>query len=161
MVKKKKKAKKTVKRKKAVKKKKATKKKKSVKRKKTKAPEKKAKAKAQAKVKEKLIGNIEHFFSKISVAALKLKAPLSVGDMIHVVGPHNDFFQKIDSIQIEHNNVMKAKKGQDIGFKVKNRVRVTDTVFLAAKPALAPSPMPSPRIQPKKSEGGEPRFMSF
>ncbi len=160
MVKKKKKAKKTVKRKKAVKKKKATKKKKSVKRKKTKAPEKKAKAKAQAKVKEKLIGNIEHFFGKISVAALKLKSPLSVGDVIHIVGPHNDFCQRMDSIQINHKSVQKAKKGQDIGFKVKSRVRVTDTVFLAAnKPALAPRPTPT--IQPKKNEGGGPRFLSF
>ncbi|MEA3492792.1 MAG: hypothetical protein U9R38_00205 [Candidatus Margulisiibacteriota bacterium] len=146
---KRKKAKKTVKRKKAVKKKKSVKKKKTVKRKKTpkrkKSPKKKAKAKAQAK--EKLIGNIEHFFSKISVAAIKLKSPLTVGDMIHIVGPHNDFIQRIDSIQIEHKGVQKAKKGQDIGFKVKNKVRVTDSVFLSAKP--------------KKSEGGGPRFLSF
>lgn len=142
-----------------VKKKKVVKKKKAVKRKK--APKKKAKAqaKAKAKVKEKLIGNIEHFFSKISVAAVKLKAPLSVGDTIHIVGPHNDFCQRMDSMQINHKSVQKAKKGQDIGFKVKNRVRVTDTVFLAAKPALAPNP--TPIIQPKKSEGGGPRFLSF
>lgn len=155
-----KKKKKTVKRKKVVKKKKSVKKKKTVKRKKAKKQVKKKKGtKQKLKSKEKLIGNIEHFFSKISVAAVKLKAPLSVGDMIHIVGPHNDFCQRMDSMQINHKSVQKAKKGQDIGFKVKNRVRVTDTVFLAAKPALAPSP--TPIIQPKKSEGGGPRFLSF
>jgi hypothetical protein len=126
---KKKKIKKVVKKKKKkVAKKKVVKKKKSVKKRVV-----KKKVKAAAKNKEKVIGNIEHFFGKINVAALKLKSPLSVGDTIHIVGPHNDFCQRIDSIQINHKDVEKAKKGEDIGFKVKQKVRVTDTVYLAAK----------------------------
>jgi hypothetical protein len=102
------------------------------------SPKKKAKktrAKGQGSKKqgEKLIGNIEHYFGKISVAALKLKSPLSVGDLIHIKGPHTDFLQKVESMQIEHQNVQKAKKGQDVGIKVKEKCRVTDSIYLSAE----------------------------
>jgi hypothetical protein len=124
---KKKKAKRVMRRKKVVKKKKA---KRVMKGKKIKKAAKK-KVLAKKKLGEKYIGNIEHFFGHISVAAMKVKAPLSVGDTIHVLGPHNDFYQKIDSMQINHKDVAKAKKGQDVGFKIQQKVRVTDKVFLA------------------------------
>ena len=75
------------------------------------------------------IGKITHFFSKISVAVIELKAPLSVGDTIVVKGPNTDFEQVVDSMQIEHNNIQRAEKGQSIGLKVSQRVRETDTVF--------------------------------
>jgi putative protease len=75
------------------------------------------------------IGRITHFFSKISVAVIELKAPLSVGDMIVVKGPNTDYEQIVDSMQIEHNNVQRAEKGQSIGLKVAKRVRETDVVY--------------------------------
>lgn len=75
------------------------------------------------------IGRITHFFSKISVAVIELKAPLSVGDTIVIKGPNTDFEQVVDSMQIEHTNVQRAEKGQSIGLKVKDRVRETDTVY--------------------------------
>jgi putative protease len=75
------------------------------------------------------IGRITHFFSKISVAVVELKAPLSVGDTIVVKGPNTDYEQIVDSMQIEHNNVQRAEKGQSIGLKVAQRVRETDVVY--------------------------------
>lgn len=75
------------------------------------------------------IGKIVHFFSKINVAVIELKAPLSVGDTILIKGPNTDFEQTVDSMQIEHSNVQRAEKGQSIGLKVKDRVRETDTVY--------------------------------
>ena len=75
------------------------------------------------------IGQITHFFSKISVAVIELKAPLSVGDTILVKGPNTDFEQVVDSMQIEHNSIQRAEPGQSIGMKVAQRVRETDRVY--------------------------------
>ena len=75
------------------------------------------------------IGRITHFFSKINVAVIELKAPLKAGDTIVVKGPTTDFQQVVDSMQIEHNNVQTALAGQSIGLRVVQRVRETDVVF--------------------------------
>lgn len=75
------------------------------------------------------IGQITHFFSKISVAVIELKAPLTVGDTILVKGPNTDFEQVVDSMQIEHNSIQRAEPGQSIGMKVAQRVRETDKVY--------------------------------
>jgi len=75
------------------------------------------------------VGRITHFFSKIDVAVIELNAALSVGDTIAVKGPTTDFEQKVDSMQIEHQNVERAGPGQSIGLKVAQRVRETDVVY--------------------------------
>jgi putative protease len=147
-----KKAKKVKKTKKIVKKKKAVRgKKKAVKKV---VRKKKVAAKAAAKpakkgTGEKKLAAVDHFFGHISVAAFKLKAPLEVGDTIHIKGHTTDFTQKIESIQIEHQSILKAKAGDEVGIKVKDKVRTGDTVYLAAKgqgfsvqPARAASTQP-------------------
>ncbi|MDI6690577.1 MAG: translation elongation factor-like protein [Candidatus Bathyarchaeota archaeon] len=75
------------------------------------------------------VGRITHFFSKISVAVIELKAPLAVGDKIAIKGPTTDFEQIVDSMQIEHKNVQRAEPGQSIGLKVAQRVREKDIVY--------------------------------
>ena len=81
-------------------------------------------------IKEVKIGEIAHYFGKISVAAIKLTdGHLKVGDTIHIKGHTSDFTQKVDSIQIEHNKVTEAKKGDDIGIKVAEHVREKDEVY--------------------------------
>lgn len=106
-----------------------------------------AKARPAAKEKkEKTLGIVDHFFGHISVAAIKVKSPFKVGDVIHVKGHTTDFTQGIDSMQIEHQNVMRAKKGDDIGIKVKEKVRQHDVVYLAAN-------KPAPPPKPKEPEG--------
>jgi len=98
--------------------------------KKVKKPAKKAKPAVKKDKNEKKVGEVEHYFGKIMVAAIKVKAPISVGDKIHIKGHTTDFEQIIDSIQIEHESVQKVKKGDDIGIKVKDHVREGDTVFI-------------------------------
>jgi putative protease len=75
------------------------------------------------------IGRVTHFFSKISVAVVELKAPLAVGDTVHIKGPTTDFEQVVESMQIEHKNVQRAEAGQSIGLKVAQRVREKDVVY--------------------------------
>jgi len=79
--------------------------------------------------KEELIGKITHYFGKIEVGIVELSKGLNVGDRIHVKGSTSDFEQDVDSIQIEHENVEKAKKGDVIGLKVKDKVREGDEVY--------------------------------
>lgn len=79
---------------------------------------------------EKLIGKITHYFGKIEVAIVELSDVLKVGDKIHIKGHSTDFEQDVSSIQIEHENVEEAKKGDVIGIKVDEKVREGDEVYL-------------------------------
>lgn len=79
---------------------------------------------------EREIGKISHYYSKISVAVIELTDTLKVGDMIHIKGVTSDFTQKVDSMQIEHEQVNEAEAGQSIGMKVKEHVREHDQVFV-------------------------------
>ncbi|MFH1770212.1 MAG: hypothetical protein ABH828_01505 [archaeon] len=79
---------------------------------------------------EKEIGVITHYFSHIGVGVIDIKkGPLKIGDKIHVKGATSDFMQKVQSMQIEHKKIEEAKKGDDIGIKLKEHVRVHDKVF--------------------------------
>ena len=85
---------------------------------------------AEEEKKEELIGKITHYFGKIEVGILEItKGKLAVGDTIHIKGGSTDFEQTVDSMQIEHEQVEKAKKGDVIGLKVKDKVREEDEVY--------------------------------
>lgn len=72
----------------------------------------------------KLIGKITHYFSNIGVAVINLEGVLSAGDEIRIVGgEETDFNQTVDSMEVDHKKVDKAKKGDDVGMKVSERVR--------------------------------------
>lgn len=73
--------------------------------------------------KEKPIGKISHYFGNISVAVIDLSAPLKVGDNIRIVGGETDFEQEVASMEAEHEKIKKAKKGDSVGLKVKEKVR--------------------------------------
>ena len=75
------------------------------------------------------IGHVTHFFAKISVAVVELKAPLAVSDLILIKGPTTDLEQVVESMQIEHENIERAEAGQSIGLKVVQRVREKDVVY--------------------------------
>jgi putative protease len=84
-------------------------------------------------MKEKKIGVITHYFGHISVGIIKLNAPLKVGDTIHIRGAHDDITQSVDSMQIEHASVESAKKGDEVGIKVVEKVHPHDEVYLVAE----------------------------
>ena len=79
---------------------------------------------------EEKIGIVEHFFTNVGVAAIKItNGELKIGDIIHIVGTHTDIKQKIDSMQINRVPVKSVKAGDDVGIKVKDRVREHDVVY--------------------------------
>lgn len=80
---------------------------------------------------EKLIGKITHYFGKINVGIIKIEnGELNIGDTVHIKGHTSDFTQQISSMQIEHDQIQKAKKGDDIGIKVDQKVHEHDEVYL-------------------------------
>jgi translation initiation factor IF-2 len=78
---------------------------------------------------EQRLGKITHYFQKVGVAVILLEGDLSTGDEIHILGKHTDFHQKVTSMQIEHQNLTRATKGQDIGMKVDQPVHEGDEVY--------------------------------
>ena len=77
----------------------------------------------------KLIGEITHYFSKISVVVIKLSDGLKKGDRIQIKGATVEFIQEVKSMQIESVDVSTAKKGQLIGLKIVNQAKVGDKVY--------------------------------
>ena len=79
---------------------------------------------------EEQVGKVTHFFGKVSVAGIDVTADeIKVGDTIHITGHTTDFTQKIESMQIDNENVERATKGASIGIKVSDRVRPHDIVY--------------------------------
>ena len=72
---------------------------------------------------EKQIGTISNYFDHVKVAAVKLDSVLKVGDKIRISGGEVDFEQAVESMQIHHDKVKTAKKGDEIGIKIKGKVR--------------------------------------
>ena len=79
---------------------------------------------------EKKIGEVMKYFSKPSVAAVKImEGELIVGDSIKFSGHTTDFTDVIESMEVDNKSVQKAIAGDFIGVKVSNRVRPGDEVF--------------------------------
>ena len=79
---------------------------------------------------EKQIGSVTHWFGKINVVVIEIhKGTLSIGDKIHIKGQTSDFIQTIETMQLDGEDVKKAKKGMSVGVKVSERVRRTDSVY--------------------------------
>jgi len=75
------------------------------------------------------IGYVRHFFSKINVAIIELTLPLSVGDKILVKGPSTDFDQKVESMQIDRQEIHRAEGGESVGLKLAQLARQKDVVY--------------------------------
>ena len=76
------------------------------------------------------IGKVTHFYDKIGVAVVELDSDLGVGDQIKFVrGGEELFEQPVDSIQVEHEKIEKAGKGDVVGLKTKSEVKEGAEVF--------------------------------
>ena len=73
---------------------------------------------------------VTHYFPHVNAAVLKIKTgEIRVGDELLFKGHTTDFKQKVLSMQIDHQPVRIAQKGDDFGVEVKSRVRAGDLVF--------------------------------
>ncbi len=76
------------------------------------------------------IGKVTHYYDKIGVAVVELSQMLKTGDKIKFSGHDKEFSQEVSSMQIEHNQINQAKKGDIVGMKVDQPVKEGDVVYL-------------------------------
>ncbi|MFO7871140.1 MAG: hypothetical protein R6V03_06875 [Kiritimatiellia bacterium] len=79
---------------------------------------------------EEEIGVVSHYFDKIGVAAVEITGgSLKLGDTIHIKGGTTDVTASVDSMQVEHDSVDSAAKGDAVGIRIGEKVREHDKVF--------------------------------
>lgn len=79
------------------------------------------------------IGQVSHYYDKIGVAVLELTDSLSVGDKIKFIRGGEDLFeQEVTSMQVEHEQVQEAKKGDAVGLKTDQEVKDGAEVYKVA-----------------------------
>jgi U32 family peptidase len=82
-------------------------------------------------MKEKQIGEVTNYFDHVKAAAIKLTTSLKIGDCIKLKGGDVEFEQEITGMQVDRKDVKVAKKGDEIGVIVKEKVRKGYKVFKA------------------------------
>ena len=79
---------------------------------------------------EQRIGEVVKFFSKPSVAAVKItEGEIRIGDTLKFTGHTTDLTMALDSMEVNNLKVTQAVAGDYIGIKVADRVRPGDEVF--------------------------------
>ncbi|MFP4185855.1 MAG: translation elongation factor-like protein [Thermoplasmata archaeon] len=79
---------------------------------------------------EEQIGKVFKYFKEPSVAAIEIeKDKLELGDKVRFEGENTDFEQKIQSMEIEGEEVEQVEPGDKVGVKVDSRVRPNDKVI--------------------------------
>jgi hypothetical protein len=80
----------------------------------------------------KPIGTVTHFYNEISVAIVRFTEKVPQGTVLYFKGATTDFKHPAKSMQYNHETVMVAPKGKQIGIKVPKRVREGDKVHRAS-----------------------------
>lgn len=73
--------------------------------------------------KVKKLGKVVHYYDRIGVAIVELAAPLKVGKTVCFKHGEEEAVQEVMSLQIDHQDVASAKKGQVVGMKVDTPVK--------------------------------------
>jgi putative protease len=84
---------------------------------------------ANKEEKKKIAGKVTHYFDKIEVAIVKAKLPIKLGQELIFEGK-SSFKHKLTAMQFNHEEIKSAKKGQEVGIKVKKPVKAGDIVYL-------------------------------
>ena len=83
------------------------------------------------------VGRVVDYFTHVNVVAIEITGDeLCVGDTIHILGHTTDLELKVNSIQLEHHQIERARRGQVVGVKCEDRTRVHDKVFKVQEVAL-------------------------
>jgi U32 family peptidase len=83
---------------------------------------------------KKDIGEVCNYYRKVQAAEIRLWDDLEVGDEILIQGnATGSLMQYVESLEINGENIEKAFRGQNVGIKVKDKVRPHDIVFKRIK----------------------------
>ena len=76
------------------------------------------------------VGKVIHYFPKLNVAIIEVTDfSIKIGDAIRIKGFTTDFWQKVESMQIDYEKIEIAEPGQKVGIKVERHVRQNDLVY--------------------------------
>ncbi len=79
---------------------------------------------------DKKIGKISHYYDHIGVAVVDLSSTIKAGETIKLVKKDGgDLVQTVESMEVEHEKIDTAKKGQSVGLKVNEEVRKGSVVY--------------------------------
>ena len=76
-----------------------------------------------------LVGEVDHFYDKLNVAAIRLSGELKVGDMIELESEEYTLRQRVSSMQINRKDVDSASAGDDVGVKLSVPVPRRSSVY--------------------------------
>ncbi len=80
---------------------------------------------------EEEIGEIDHYYNHLHVAGIWVKSgKLKIGDEVHIRGHTTDLQEKVSSMQLNHEDVMEAARGEHVGVPVHEKVRSHDRVYI-------------------------------
>ena len=80
---------------------------------------------------DKQIGKVVHYYDKLGVAIIDLdKGGLKKGDEIKFKHGDEEFTQKVESLQVEHESVDAVKKGDSFGLKVDKPTKPGTQVYV-------------------------------
>ena len=82
---------------------------------------------------DKPIGKVVHFYDKLGVAIVDLSSGgIKVGQEVKFKRKDDEFVQKVESLQVEHQSVDTVKKGDSFGLKVDKPTKVGTEVYTVA-----------------------------
>ncbi len=76
-----------------------------------------------------LVGTVDHYFGRIGVAGVLVSDRIAVGDRILIIGHTTALEQDVTSMELEHQQIEVAERGQSVGIRVIDRVRIGDQVY--------------------------------
>lgn len=83
--------------------------------------------------KKKYVGKITHYYSKLSVATIKLVDKLKIGDKLAIIGNTTGIENfEIKEIEMKNKKISFGNKGDEVGIKIP-RVRKNDEVYRIIK----------------------------
>ncbi len=82
---------------------------------------------------EQEIGKVIHYYDKAMVAVVRLAGNLALGDAVKIQKGDDGFEMKIASMQIDHEPVESAKKGDEVAVKVDAPAKEGATVLKMAE----------------------------
>lgn len=78
----------------------------------------------------KKVGEVVHFYDRISVAVIDLCAVLKCDDTVHFLGKGSDFQQEVTSMQVENEPIQQANAEEMVAVKTIKPVKRGTMVYV-------------------------------
>lgn len=75
------------------------------------------------------VGEVVHFFDRLNVAVVRLSDALQVGDKIKVIRGDDEFTDVITSMQVNHNNVDRGGKGDEVAILLSRAAKAGARIY--------------------------------